>query len=179
MTFSTEDMFIRSQPVLHKAIARLGVKQNTELYDELFAAASEFYLNWLNRYTDPLETELDRERCNRLAGNIIYKQLLKIQVKTRRNWAKFNQCDLDDLVMNGNEPVSSLSIPGDGLVSFDAHRLLDHLSYTDLRILNLLLQGRYTNRKIAARLDLSEATVSRKHRKLRQQLTNILSGDEA
>ena len=71
-----EKLFDNNKLVIHNAIARLHVRPRTELYDELFADASERYITYLRKYRDPLETPNDIARFNRIAGNIIYKQLL-------------------------------------------------------------------------------------------------------
>ncbi|WP_054680717.1 hypothetical protein [Lacticaseibacillus sharpeae] len=104
MTYNETEMFTHNTRVIHKAIARLHVHPATELYSELFGIGSEAYINYLRHFEDPLETEVQIERFNRIAGSIIYRVLLRTLQRTQRNQAKFNNTNLEDLVYNGHEP---------------------------------------------------------------------------
>lgn len=174
MIYNETELFSRNTRVIHNAIARLHVHPATELYSELFGIGSETYINYLRHFEDPLETTAQIERFNRIAGNIIYKILLRTVQRSQRNQAKFNCADLDNLVANGLEPARTDDY---SLLDFDVNNFYTVLHPTDLKILYLHAAGK-TNKEISLTMQLAEATISRRIRRMRAQLISMIHGGD-
>ncbi|WP_164847979.1 sigma-70 family RNA polymerase sigma factor [Lacticaseibacillus hulanensis] len=173
MKCTEEELFRQNRGVIYHAVYRLGVKPRTELADELFAQGSEIYLRMLRRYHDPLDSDDDIRRFNRITGDIVFKALLRQQQTTKRNWQKFNATPLDSLVSKGLEPVHE-EIPDSALLDFRFSDFTAKLSPRDLQVLYYKYTTELTNQQIAKRIHVSEATVSRKVRHMKALLKEMM-----
>ena len=174
MKIDEEQFFKANVRVIHRAVIRVHVFPSSELYDELFQVGSIAYLEYLRKFQDALSTDQEIIRFNQIAGNIVYKKVLQVVQQTQRNWAKFNVRELESLVFMEQEPACE---DDHSLMDFNQSAFFDTLKRDDLKILYLHTTG-LTNKQIAASMPLSEATISRRLRNMRRQLTQTLKGED-
>lgn len=77
-------LYLANAGVVHAAVRRLQVWPGQADYDDLVEEGMLIYVAYYQRYRDPVRTQAERIKFNKLAGLFVYYGLLKIVTREQR-----------------------------------------------------------------------------------------------
>jgi RNA polymerase sigma factor (sigma-70 family) len=163
-------MLAKHEAVVWGVLAKAGVRQHSADYEDYLQDVRIWYVEYYMRYHDSIQTEAEIIKFNKLAFNALLRQLCR---KRNQRYSQMLKDDcLDDLVIEGKEPVAPDSLEEGVELSTQLSRFALRLSPRELQVFTLKYQNYGSNRLIAEYIGVATSTVSAIHKRIQTKFSN-------
>lgn len=151
-------MYQQHEKVVINAVYRCGKTPTDSDFEDYVHEGMWIYIEYYRRYRDPIITEAEVTKFNRLAGYFVYLDLRRAVSKEWRGQQQRGD-SLEELTMNGDEPAASKRSEETVELRAAFNLLWDRLNERERSVLSLRYIRALTNREIAIVLGLSPSYV--------------------
>ncbi|MHA3065326.1 sigma-70 family RNA polymerase sigma factor [Lacticaseibacillus saniviri] len=151
------NLYLRNKGVVYGALARLAIPRNSPSYEDEVHDGIEIYVDYYVKYRDPVVTEAEQRKFNKLAGTFVYKTLLKHRMmQYRRSQIAPVVSEEASAKLTAHEYLASDIVQTNSLVTL----LYAQLTPVERQVLILRYYDQLSNVEIMAQLGLSKQRVS-------------------